>query len=62
MYLDNMVAGGPKSREAVPSLGEGLPLLEDGSLDSGVRQDLFHLLDRIFSTIPGHAGMLKLKG
>ena len=61
MYLDNKLAGSKLCCAAIPSLGEGLAPLENGSADDGVRQDIFHLLDRVFSTVPNHAGMQDLK-
>lgn len=61
LYLDNISSGGKICKDAIPSLGEGLAPLGDGSADTGVRQDLFHMMDRITSTMDSDAAMADLK-
>ena len=60
--LDNVVAGGAKFSAVLPHLGQGLPALENGERDHGLRQDIFHLDKRIFTLLPSEPGLADAAG
>ena len=50
-YVGNMQDAKNLLPVAITDLGLGLPALDTGGRDDGIRQDLFHMLHRIFKKI-----------
>lgn len=61
-YIDNTDSGTNLMKEAMPSLGQRLPLLPTGKPDNGVRQDPFHQIARCTEPLPKSPGLSKESG
>lgn len=60
--VDNVVAAGGKRREAMPHLGHGLPLMDNGDADPGTRQDILHAQKRITEKLSKAEGLSDTAG
>ena len=56
-FVDNVQSAKNLLPAVLPDLGKDLPVLDNGAADDGVRQDLFHMLHRIFDLIPPAPGL-----
>lgn len=60
--VDNVVAAGGKRQEAMPHLGHGLPLMNNGDADPGTRQDILHAQKRITEKLSKAEGLSDTAG
>ena len=61
-FVDYIVAAENKVSSAIETLGQGLAALSNGKRDTGVRQDLFHLFNRILEELGNSVGLKAKKG
>ena len=60
VYADSYTPSFKQLLEAIPSLnGSVLPRLFNGQLDTRIKQDLFHLIDRILGELTTPQGVLR---
>ncbi|DBA87998.1 TPA: hypothetical protein ACH3X1_004980 [Trebouxia sp. C0004] len=60
-YADNVRSAENKMAAAISTLGHGLASLSNGSKDSGMRQDLFHLLQRWGRALNWSPGLIQAR-
>ncbi len=58
-YADNVRSAENKMAAAISSLGHSLAPLSNGFKDSGMRQDLFHLLQRWGKALNWSSGLIQ---
>ena len=62
LHVDNVRAAEGKVKHAIDTLAEGLSPLSNGEPDSGVRQDLYHLFNRMLEALCKAIGLKAKKG